>query len=186
MIPPRVVVGITGASGICLAQALLAALATVQPALEVHLIVSANAQQVLMHEGGRQDILALAHHVHDPSDFAAPMASGSWQHTGMVICPCSMASLAAIATGCGQNLIHRAADVTLKERRPLVLATRETPFSRIHLTNMLAATEAGATIMPPCPAYYADTYTLPDVSAHFAMRVLDQLGIVTQGGRRWQ
>jgi 4-hydroxy-3-polyprenylbenzoate decarboxylase len=158
--------------------------------MAVHLLVSPAAARVAEHEdpGGvacLEELTRLAHQTHDPLDPAGPMASGSWLHDGMVICPCSMSTLAAIANGCGRNLIHRAADVCLKERRPLILVTRETPLSRIHLVNMLAATEAGAIIMPPCPAYYTGASSLEEASRHFAARILDLLGLPAPSAVRW-
>jgi 4-hydroxy-3-polyprenylbenzoate decarboxylase len=190
----RIIVAITGASGLVLSRALLCALKSPEVRagedLETHLIISPAAarvaEQEAPEEGSRlEDLAQLADWEYDPSDLAAPMSSGSWPHHGMVICPCSMSSLAAIAHGCGVNLIHRAADVCLKERRPLILATRETPLSRIHLLNMLAATEAGAVIMPPCPAYYAAPLSLEDASRHFAARILDLLALPAPPVPRW-
>ena len=141
----RLVLGISGASGMPLAQAVLENLATVSD-LEVHLIISAGAERVLQAECGIPSaaLARYAHAVHESSDMAAGPSSGSWHHDGMIICPCSMSSLASIASGAGSNLIHRAADVTLKERRPLVIVARETPLNLIHLKNMQAVTEAGA------------------------------------------
>ena len=203
----RIVVAVSGASGFGLARALLGLLGEL-PALETHLIVSPAARQVMAHEEkaaaglcperssapakdtgsqtGCDDapLESLAHASYDPLDFSAPMASGSWRHSGMIVCPCSMASLAAIACGCGTHLLHRAADVALKERFPLVLATRETPLSPIHLANMLTVARAGGVIMPPCPAWYAGIRSLDDAARHFAARMLDQIGITTPI-RRW-
>ena len=190
----RLVVAISGASGLILGRTLLSCLASdevrASGGVEVHLIVSSAARQVAEHEAPDgaallQELSSLAHAQYDPMDFAAPMSSGSWQHMGMVVCPCSMASLAAIATGNGTNLIHRAADVCLKERRPLILVPRETPLSRIHLTNMLAAHEAGAVIMPPSPAYYAKLVNQEDAAKHFCVRILDQLGLPGPAIARW-
>ncbi len=188
----RIVVAVSGASGSPLALALLRLLRSApsrEAGCETHLIVSSAARQVL-ERGGEgvafADLRALADAEYSPDDFAAPMSSGSWLHAGMIVCPCSMASLAAIATGCGSNLAHRAADVCLKERRPLVLVTRETPLSRVHIANMLAAAQAGAVIMPPMPAWYAGARTLESAAEHFCLRVLDQLGFRLDGEGRWQ
>ena len=183
----RFVFAVSGASGMPLAVTLLRAMATI-PNVETHLVVSDAARQVLHHESSLDlpDLAAHAHTVHSCDDFAAGPASGSWRHSGMVECPCSMATLAAIAHGTGTNLIHRAAVVTLKERRPLVLVARETPLSRVHLANMLAATEAGATVMPPCPGFYGKPLSVQDVLDHLAGRVLDQLGLPHHLGHRWQ
>lgn len=130
-----------------------------------------------------------AHAKYDPDDFSAPFASGSWQHAGMVICPCSMSSLGAIAHGIGSNLIHRAADVCLKERRPLILVARETPLNLVHLRNMTAASEAGATIMPFAPAFYTDhapdNNFIHQAMRQFAGRILDQMRIPHQLCVRW-
>lgn len=207
---PRIVVGISGASGMPLAQHLLQALHAM-PDVEVHLMVSAGAEAVLATElltpqmyavdglksvqacpnmpDGVLDISALtrfAHVVHNVAHIGAGPASGSWQHAGMVICPCSMATLACIATGAGHTLLHRSADVCLKERRPLVLVARETPLSAIHLQNMLTLSQAGACIMPPCPAFYGQPKSINDLLEHFTGRVLDQLGLAHNLGHRWQ
>ncbi len=190
----KIIVAMSGASGLLLGKSLVACLASsvtlkAQP-LELHLIISEGMRRVAAHEGGAgletlEEIKSLAHAVHDPADLAAPMAGGSWRHDGMVVCPCSMSSLAAIANGCGTNLIHRAADVCLKERFPLILAVRETPLSRVHLANMLAASDAGAVIMPPVPAFYAGLSTLEEAARHFSVRIMDQLGLKGPEIRRW-
>ena len=185
----RIVFGVTGATGAKLAQAVLEAFAKV-PELEVHLIVSKNAGQVLASEcaAGPEILTALAARHYDPTDMTGGPASGSWTHDGMIVCPCSMSSLASIAGGCGTNLIHRAADVTLKEGRRLVLCPRETPLSRIHLKNMLAAQEAGATIMPFMPAFYGGNLPLAIeiMMRYFAGRLLDQLRIPHELIPRWR
>ena len=191
----RIVVGISGASGMPLALVLLQALRTV-PDVEVHLIISDGAREVLRSEclkgadgptpGDDGPLRACAHCVHDVRDIGAGPASGSWPHHGMIVCPCSMSTLAAIATGVGHNLLHRAADVTLKERRPLVLVPRETPLSRVHLRNMLDAQEAGAVIMPPCPAFYGQPQSIQDLLEHMAGRILDQLALPHLLGHRWK
>ncbi|MBD5558585.1 MAG: UbiX family flavin prenyltransferase [Desulfovibrio sp.] len=182
----RIVFAVSGASGAPLAAAALKFFAGLDD-LEVFLIVSRAARLVMSREGGAacEDYERLATRSFGPEDFAAPMASGSWQNAGMIVCPCSMSSLAAIATGAGTNLIHRAADVALKERRPLILAIRETPYSLIHIRNMLAATEAGATIMPFNPAYYSGDDTLEGLARQFAGRLLDQLRLPHNLCRRW-
>jgi 4-hydroxy-3-polyprenylbenzoate decarboxylase len=182
----RIILAVTGASGTPYAEALAAELGR-RDDIELHLIISAAARRVMVLEGhGGPDALeASAHAVHDPGDIGAPPASGSWRHHGMIICPCSMATLAAVATGVGDSLIHRAADVTLKERGRLVLVTRETPLSAIHLTNMLAADRAGAVIMPACPGFYHRPEGIDDLVAHLAGRVLDQLDIPHALHARW-
>lgn len=183
----RIVFGVCGATGMPLAQAVLQALSTV-PDLDVHVIVSKNASQVLASECERAaDMLtSIATHWHDPADMAAGPASGSWTHDGMIVCPCSMSSLASMANGCGVNLIHRAADVTLKENRPLVLVARETPLTKIHLRNMLAISKAGATIMPFMPAFYRGPLSLDIMMLYFAGRLLDQLRIPHSLIPRWK
>lgn len=156
------------------------------PGMELHLVVSAGARRVMHTEGlSPAAVTPYAARVYAPTDMAAPPSSGSWQHDGMVVCPCSMSSLAAIATGAGRNLIHRAADVSLKERRPLILVARETPLSLIHLKNMQAVTEAGASVMPFMPAYYSGRTDWQGLVCHFTGRVLDQLHIAHSLCTRW-
>jgi polyprenyl P-hydroxybenzoate/phenylacrylic acid decarboxylase-like protein len=130
-------------------------------------------------------VLDLADQVHAEGDLSAPPASGSFLTDGMVIAPCSMRSLAAIATGVSENLVHRAADVTLKEGRRLLLLVRETPLSVIHLENMLRVAQAGALVMPPLPAFYARPRTLEELVDHTVGRVLDHFGVEHDLVRRW-
>jgi len=155
--------------------------------LELHGIISDGARQVFRHELNSDplDLEACFHFLYDPANIAAAPASGSWEHSGMIVCPCSMASLAAIATGVGSNLLHRAADVTLKERRPLILVPRETPLSEIHLKNMLRAHRAGAVIMPPCPGFYHRPETIEQLVSQFVGRILEQLGLPHSLYTRW-
>lgn len=176
--PRRIVLAVTGASGMPYAHTLARALAEA-PGIETHLVLSDAARLVLARETdlSAADLAAFAHAEHTVDNFAAPPSSGSWRHAGMVVCPCSMATLAAIACGAGTNLVHRAADVTLKERRPLVLVTRETPLSRIHLENMLRADAAGATILPASPGFYHRPASLQDAVDHLCGRILDALDI---------
>jgi 4-hydroxy-3-polyprenylbenzoate decarboxylase len=183
----RILLALTGASGMPYARALLRALAAMDT-VEARAIVSDAARKVMALEWpeGPAELERLAARVHGQDEAAAGPASGSWRHAGMVVCPCSMASLAAIATGAGQNLVHRAADVTLKEGRPLVLVARETPLSRVHLRNMLAASEAGAVILPACPAFYQGPQAIEDLADQIAGRVLDQLGLEHDLAPRWQ
>ncbi len=183
----RIVLGISGASGMPLAHALLTQY-SIQKNIEIHLIISQGALRVLETEGGASlsDFTSLAHKIYDAHDMGAGPASGSWQHDGMIICPCSMSSLASIAHGIGTTLIHRSADVTLKERRPLVIVPRETPLSSIHLQNMLSLRQNGATIMPFCPAFYTDVTSLEGMMQQFSGRVLDQLHIPHSLCQRWQ
>ena len=183
----RIIVGVSGASGMPLALCLLRHLAAL-PDVESHLILSPGAHAVLEAECGLAPsaLHAMADVSHDAACLGAAPASGSWQHDGMVVCPCSMSSLASIATGAGTNLLHRAADVTLKERRPLILVPRESPLSRIHLRNMLWASEAGAVIMPFMPAFYSGEDALEGLMGQFCGRIFDQLGLSHQLCRRWQ
>ncbi|MGE4293950.1 MAG: UbiX family flavin prenyltransferase [Desulfovibrio sp.] len=182
----RIILGVTGASGSPYAAALAAELGG-RDDIELHLIISDAARQVMKLESGIStvDLTGPACASHHIGDIGAPPASGSWQHQGMIICPCSMTTLGNIANGTGHNLIHRAADVTLKERRPLILVPRETPLSEIHLRNMLRAHRAGATILPPCPGFYSGPLSISDLVAQIAGRVLDQLGIEHQLTPRW-
>ncbi|MBU1042684.1 MAG: UbiX family flavin prenyltransferase [Proteobacteria bacterium] len=184
--PKRILLAVTGASGPQYALALARALSG-RADIELHLIVSEAAKKVIALEADfrPEELTALAHASHDEKNIAAGPASGSWQHAGMIVCPCSMASLGAIAHGLGTNLIHRAADVTLKEGRKLVLVTRETPLSLIHIKNMLAAKEAGADIVPASPGFYHRPKTIDDMVNHLAGRILDQLGIDNALFKRW-
>ncbi|MBW2557788.1 MAG: UbiX family flavin prenyltransferase [Deltaproteobacteria bacterium] len=193
----RIVIGITGASGSLYASKLLQMLFTIPG--ELHLVASDMGWKVLAHElqakgdSFSQFVQSLTDDsppattitIHDDHDFFAPVASGSFRTSGMVIIPCSMKTLSAVATGCSDDLISRAADVTLKERRPLVLVTRETPLSLIHLKNMCAAAEAGATIMPASPGFYNRPLSIDAMAEHMAGRILDQLGIDIPGMARW-
>jgi 4-hydroxy-3-polyprenylbenzoate decarboxylase len=183
----RIVVGVTGASGMPLAERILHHYAGIKD-LEVHLIVSAGAEVVMRSEfrGSDLSLVKHVHTVHAINDMTAGPSSGSWQHDGMIICPCSMSSLASIASGAGVNLIHRAADVTLKERKKLVIVPRETPLTMIHLRNMQTLTEAGAVIAPFSPAYYDYKTTIEDMMQHFAGRILDQLRIDNSLCSRWR
>jgi len=182
----RILLAVTGASGPQYAMALARALSGRQD-YELHLILSEAARKVIALEAdfAPDELLALAHTAYSEKDIAAGPASGSWRHAGMIVCPCSMASLAAIAQGLGTNLIHRAADVTLKEGKRLVLVTRETPLNLIHIKNMLAAKEAGASIVPASPGFYHKPKTIEDLVNHLAGRVLDQLDIEHNLFTRW-
>lgn len=186
MTTQRIILAVTGASGPQYAYALARALSGRED-LELHLILSEAARKVIALEAdfAPDALIALAHKHYSEKDIAAGPASGSWRHAGMIVCPCSMASLAAIAQGFGTNLIHRAADVTLKEGKRLVLVTRETPLSLIHIKNMLAAKEAGATIVPASPGFYHKPKTINDMVNHLAGRVLDQLDIDHALFTRW-
>lgn len=182
----RIVLAITGASGTVYATSILKALEDHED-VELHVIVSAAAKKVLELETNLSpDALTMgAVAVHAPDNIAAPPASGSWQHDGMIICPCSMATLSAVANGFGHNLIHRAADVALKEGRKLILVPRETPLGAIHLKNMLTANQAGAVILPACPGFYHRPESIEDIADHLAGKILDQLDIPHQLFARW-
>lgn len=183
----RIILAVTGASGMPYALSLARELSR-NPETELHLIVSEAAKKVLELESdtGADELAAMAHAAYSQNDLAAGPASGSWRHAGMIVCPCSMASLAAISAGLGSNLIHRAADVTLKEGRRLVLVPREAPFNEIHLRNMLAASQAGARILPACPGFYGRPRTIDDIADFIAARALDLLDVPHGLGKRWQ
>lgn len=180
----NLLVGVSGASGIPLALHLLRHCRAL-PGLSVRLIISRGAEAVMRAEGQLlpETLHALADAVFDPDDMAAPPASGSWPHDGMIIAPCSMNTLGALAAGLTANLLQRAGDVCLKERRPLVLVTRESPLSRIHLRNMLSLQEAGAVIMPFSPGFYLHPRSLDEMLNQFCGRILDQVRIDHSLGR---
>ncbi len=181
----KLVIGMTGATGAIFGVRLLEALADTD--VEAHLVVSKWAQRTIEHETARSldDLRALATEVYSAGDMGAKVSSGSFQTDGMVVVPCSMRSVAAIAHGNGDHLVHRAADVILKERRKLVLVARETPLNDIHLENLLKLSRMGVTILPPMPAFYNGPETLTDMVDHIVMRILDQFGIATGLARRW-
>ena len=184
--PRRILVGLSGATGAVYAIALLQRLRVLE--VETHLVVSRSGWLTVAQETGmsKQALRALADVHYSIDDVGASIASGSFRHDGMVVAPCSMRSLAAIAHGFNDNLLTRAADVTLKERRTLVLLARESPLTLAHLRNMTLATEMGARIMPPVPAFYAHPKTLDDMVDHTVWRVLDQLGLGGEDSyRRW-
>lgn len=182
----RIIVGITGASGSVLGIRVLQALRELQ--VETHLVLSRWAKATLLHETSFSvsEVESLASVVHAGDNQAAPISSGSFQTDGMIVAPCSMKTLAAIRTGYSENLLCRAADVTLKERRKLVLLARESPLSEIHLENMLALTRMGVIIFPPVPAFYGLPANLDDVVNQIAGRVLDQFGLEFPGTHRWR
>lgn len=177
--PRRLVVAITGASGAVYGIALLKRLRTAYPQLELHLLVSAAGWLNIDHELGlsKAEVEALADCVHPVRDVGASIASGSFATAGMIVAPCSMKTLAAIAHGLADNLITRAADVTLKERRRLVLMVRETPFNLAHLRNMTAVTEMGGIVFPPLPAFYQRPQTIAELVDHTVDRALDLLAL---------
>lgn len=182
----RLTVGISGASGVIIGVRLLEALKDL--GVETHLVVTPSAEVTLGCETSLKiaNVKALAAYCYAADDMAAPIASGSFQTTGMVIAPCSMRSLAEIANGATTTLLTRAADVTLKERRRLVLLPRETPLHSGHLRNMLAVSELGGIIAPPVPAFYAKPESIEDLVDHTVGRVLDLFGLDTGNVERWR
>ena len=183
---PRLVVGISGSSAPQYGIHLLGALRDLGT-VETHLILSEQSRQNIKIEAGidPHSVAAMADVVHDAGDYAASVSSGSFATMGMVVVPCSMSTLASIAAGITRNLLVRAADVTLKERRRLVLVPRETPLNLIHLRNMVTVTEAGATVLPPMPAFYHEPETIEDLIAQTTGKILDQFGIAHDLYRRW-
>jgi flavin prenyltransferase len=181
----RLIVGITGATGVIYGVRLLERLRAAR--VETHLVLSRWGARTLLHETAytREQVEALASEVYQPNDMGAAIASGSFQASGMIIAPCSVKTLGAIAHGYGESLVHRAADVTLKERRKLLLAVREAPLSEIHLENMLKLARMGAIILPPMPAFYINPRSLDEVIDHTVARMLDQFGIDVPGAHRW-
>ena len=188
-------VAVTGASGAVLAQELLRLLHADSRVARVHFIPSEHSLRVLaeeLHLNGRND---LVHRLlgspsekitlHSESDIGAAIASGSYPVHGMIVLPCSMGTLAGIAHGMADNLIERAADVCLKEQRPLLLCVRETPFNKIHLRNMHLAADAGATIFPVIPAFYTHPVNSEEMARQFAFRVLANIGLPQEGAYQW-
>jgi len=183
----RVIVGVTGASGSIYPLRLLERLRR-QPDVEVHLVLSRAAEKTLFLETGRlgAEMKALAHHSYPMEDIAAAIASGSFHTAGMVVAPCSIHTMSAIAYGISSNLLVRAADVTLKERRRLILMVRESPFHTGHLRTMTQLSEMGAIIAPPIPGFYNNPKTIEDLVDSSVDRVLDLLGLSDEGVKRWQ
>lgn len=195
----RILLALSGASGSIYARQLLRRLVAAQEVGEVHLVVSDAARRVAHEELGTKaaSVADLAEGwlegverraelaVHAFRDVGAPPASGSFRHDGMVVCPCSTASAAAIAHGTTTNLLHRAAECTLKERRRLILMIRETPLSLVHLENLTLLARAGATVMPLAPGWYHRPQDLEELAGHCVDRALDHLGLPDLVGRRW-
>lgn len=184
-VPVRLVVGITGASGAIYGVRLLELLKPLP--VETHLVLSRAAEMTIGYETDLKpaEVKAMADMCHPVADVGAPISSGSFRTLGMVIAPCSVRSMAEIATGATSSLLTRAADVTLKERRRLVLMLRETPLHAGHLRNMLTLSEMGAVIAPPVPAFYARPSSIEEMVDHSLGRVLDLFGIETGTVRRW-
>ena len=183
----RLVVGITGATGAAYGVGILEALRAA-PGWESHLVLTEAGALNAWHELKlkRKDIERLAHAAYHPKDIGAAIASGSFLTQGMVVAPCSMKTLAAAAHAHADDLVSRAADVVLKERRRLVLLPREAPLNLAHLRNMVSASEMGAIVYPPVPAFYAGLASLDDMVAHTVARVLDLFGIASPGIKRWE
>jgi len=181
----KLIVGMTGASGAIFGVRLLQVLADTD--VEVHLVVSKWAQQTLEHETTvtLNELRELADVYYGPADMGAAISSGSFMTDGMVIIPCSTRSVGAIAHGIGEHLVHRAADVILKERRKLVMVVRETPLNEIHLENMLKLSRMGVSILPPMPAFYNHPQSVDDIVNHIVARVLDQFSITADFAKRW-
>lgn len=181
----RLIVGMTGATGAIFGVRLLEALKA--GGIESHLVISKWAQGTIEHETSCtvDQVCALAAVSYSSSNMGASISSGSFVTDGMVVVPCSMRTLGAIASGYGEHLVHRAADVVLKERRRLVLVTREMPLSEVHLENMLKLARMGVTIMPPVPAFYNRPKSIADIVDHVVARVLDQFGIAVPFAKIW-
>ncbi len=182
----RIVVGISGASGVVYGMEMLKALRML--GYESHAVISRGARKIFTLETdvSPEEVEAMAAHVHDEDDLAAPISSGSFITGGMVVIPCSIKTLSGIANSYGSNLLVRAADVTLKERRPLVLVVRETPFHLGHLNLMTSAASNGAVILPPAPAFYNRPRTIDDLVRHTVGKALDCLRISHDLYRRWE
>ena len=181
----RLIIGMTGSTGAIFGIRMLEALKHTD--VETHLIISKWAQRTIEHETRHtlEQVRAMATVVHSQGDMGASISSGSFLTEGMVVIPCSVRTLGGIANGYGEHLVHRAADVILKERRKLVLVVRETPLSEVHLENMLKLARMGVVMLPPMPAFYNHPKTVEDVIDHIVMRVLDQFGIETPFAKRW-
>ena len=187
MTKKKIVVAISGASGSIYAISLLRALKKI-PDIEVHGVVSDWAYENIRLETDltKKDVQALFDVTYKAHDMGAAIASGSFLHDGMVIVPASMKTVAAVAMGFSDNLIARAADVTLKEGRKLLLIPRETPLSSIHLENLLKLSKMGVRVIPPIPAFYNHPQTIDELVNHTTMKILDQLGIENHLSRRWR
>jgi 4-hydroxy-3-polyprenylbenzoate decarboxylase len=181
----RIIVAITGATGAVFGVRALERLREFD--VETHLIVSPWGAKTIEHETGRsvKEVRALADVSHRPQDQGATISSGSYLTLGMLVAPCSVKTLAAISSGLADDLVARAADVVLKERRKLVLMVRESPFSTIHLENMLRAANAGAVILPPMPGFYTHPANLDEMVDHIVTRALDQFDLHSGATRRW-
>ena len=182
----RLVIGMSGASGAGLTIQLLQQMKAC-PGWETHLVISKGAQMTIAQETDYtpSQVEAMADAAYDINDYGAKIASGTYRTEGMILLPCSMKTAAGISCGYSDNLLLRAADVTLKERRTLVLVPRESPFSTIHLRNMLTLAEAGAFIMPPVPPYYSKPSSLEEMNQQIIGKLLDRFQIPVPGFLRW-
>ena len=183
----RILIGINGATGVIYGIRLLQVLSGYRE-IETHLIVSAAGERTIEIETEfkAQDVRALADHCYRIEDIGAPLASGSFRHDGMIVAPCSMKTLAALSHSYADNLLTRAADVTLKERRRLLLLVRETPLHLGHLRNMVSVTEMGGIVLPPVPAFYHGPKTIQDIIDHTIGKALDLFHVEHNLFRRWQ
>lgn len=182
----KVVVGISGGSGAIYAVSLLKALKEMD--IETHLVVSTMGEYVTEHECGigLEELKGMATHFHDNKNFAAPIASGSFKVDSMVVLPCSMKTVSAVANGFSDGLLTRACDVTIKEERKLILVPRETPLSSIHLENMLKLSKMGVSIVPPSPGFYNHPETIEDIVLNMTGRILDMMGVDNNLVNRWK
>lgn len=182
----KIIVGISGATGAIFGVRMLEWLN--EAGVETHLVISPWAGATIRHETGYtvKDLEALASFTYSHKDQGARISSGSFQTDGMIVAPCSMKTLAGIRTGLADNLLTRSADVMFKERKKLVLLTRETPLNQIHLENMLELTKMGAMILPPMPAFYNHPQNLTEMVDHIVFRTLDQFGIHLSDAKRWE
>ena len=183
----RLIIGISGATGIPIAIELLQQFRKI-PDMETHLIYTRGAKLTLQTESAltEEELCALADVVYDNENIGAAPASGSWESAGMVVVPCSMKTVAGIHSGYNDNLLLRAADVTLKDRRKLVLVARECPLSTIHLRNMYELSQMGAVILPPMMAYYNQPQSVEDCTGHIVGKILQQFDIAAERFRRWE
>lgn len=181
----RIIVGMSGASGACLGIRFLRECSGLN--IETHLIMTKWAGRTIELETGltAAEVAGLADRTYDNDDLGAQVASGSFRHDGMVIVPCSMKTVGAIANGFTHGLLERAADVALKEGRQLLLAARETPLSAVHLENLLKLARLGVVIMPPVPAFYSKPATVGEIVDNFVGRVFDRLGVASELAKRW-
>ena len=184
MAEKRLIVGVSGASGAPLAVALLKALK--QTDTQTHVMITHGGELTLRQECGLDSLTGLADMIYDNRDIGAGPASGSFKTMGMIVIPCSMKTVAGIHSGYSDNLLLRAADVSLKERRRLVLVARETPFSTIHLRNLYELSQMGAIVIPPMLSYYHNPESIDEMTHHIVCKVLDQFDIQVPGFHRWE